>query len=1186
MSQQKDLTRWNRAGKNRFRYIDGNAVEYLEMLRQQLAERFADRDTGRCDWLTPPEKIPANEIKAQDESLIEQQERLSRKQKRILEMYHQDRRDWSWEISRTFARACHILTEYADAYANEGFLGTATQWDHVRRLVEMLDYHPAPPASASTHLAIIAKENKTGIVGKGFQLKNSPAGGSAKVVFETLADLFIDPALNELRPRGWDKSDEPALPQDGVQSEIEEQQYSVLANGSAINLQGVGKARADQLNTLPGYSESNYFRIKDFLGLNTENFSVDIGVNWIREFRAKATVISNFELTSGWSSISAWLLPDIASEKVDSLAEVTGVSLDEVKDLQLRIALISSYLDHGTYKHTKLKDLLAPVNTHESDVVSTLWCVKQKAKVAPGQVAMIFHKSENKAEAVTIASVNETNTNTHLQPSPVQYSWGTWPKGDVSLKVSSRWQRKCWLNGDNVIRTVEPHGLSAGAYISWKKKNSQWTFVEVIEVDEKSLRLNQIENLPESKALIYEAIPLEESKIPADMEEYGAVTEESLAELVDYTLKVASKTSELFTLNEPNDDKDKGNVPPLMPPGKLGFGSFLFPSPMLPMDLVMAAVDLLLSMGIMVIPGTGTRIFKFLDDPESAAEKIVDTVNKAIGDVGGGWLVDPDDVKDIITPSGTESVLYKEISSKLEKQLKRINSPLLGIRKDAPVKAVVASVQSQYVFNGSRDKIENGDWVVGQFSDGLRALKISAINGVFESDKSEGFSLSFKNLLGNEAELQKLYADFRGELIAEDARINNDPIDSDEIELESVPDSLKVGRAVLIAGDNKVPVAAKIKSIDGNTIKMDAAVTGFTKGGIVIHGNVVAAGHGISKPEKILGSGSAVKSNQEFVLEVEAVSFTPDPAKSSGVAAAIEVDVAGQTWQQVSTLKDSSHSDHHYAIRMTEQGYVKILFGDGENGRRLPTGKNNIRVRFRVGSGLTGNVPKHRLEKPVSAHSLIEAVQQPVAATGGGNMEDITSLRENAPPNLLALERAVSLSDFSHLAAAQSSVWQAKAYRKILHGGRMESVQVIIVPAGGVVSPATDDAVRSFLQKHALPGILIGMENYIPDRFHLSITVRIKINEFIAEEVEMAVVSALTEHFMLRNRRLGKNLYLSEVYKIVEGVKGVENSICILNENKNLKLIKAANESTVLFLDTNASTEPSTLNVDVEEYLP
>ena len=166
------------------------------------------------------------------------------------------------------------------------------------------------------------------------------------------------------------------------------------------------------------------------------------------------------------------------------------------------------------------------------------------------------------------------------------------------------------------------------------------------------------------------------------------------------------------------------------------------------------------------------------------------------------------------------------------------------------------------------------------------------------------------------------------------------------------------------------------------------------------------------------------------------MSFTADATKSSGVAAAIEVELAGRDWEQVSTLKDSAPDDHHYTIRMTEEGFVKILFGDGEYGRRLASGKNNIRVRYRVGSGLAGNVPVGGLEKPVNPHPLVDAVRQPLPAAGGGDMEDVASLRENAPPTLLALERAASFSDFSHLAAAQSSVWQARTYTRILHAGR------------------------------------------------------------------------------------------------------------------------------------------------------
>lgn len=1187
MSERKDLTRWNRAGLTRFRYVDGKAAEYLEILRQQLAEQFPDPETGQCEWLNPAEKIPANEKEPETETLIQRQERLSRKQERILEMYHQDRRDWVWEITRTFARACHILTEHTNAFANEGYLGTATQWDHVRRLVEMLDYHPAPPASAFTRLVLVAKENKAGIVAKGFQVKNSPPTGGTKVVFETLEDLFIDPALKQLRPKGWDQSDQPAVrpvPPDNngsTQPPAEEQQFSSIANGPVINLQGVGETWALQLNTL---SDNGDFKIKDFLNLDPEDSGTEIGAIRLKEFKAKATVISNFELESGWSDIANWLLPRIASESPESLAEITGNPLDKVEALQLRIELIGAYLDQAVYENAKLKDLLAPAGGSgaggEPVSVPTLWRAKRKPKVVPGQVAMISRKSENRAEAATIGSVDETSGEIDLLPSPVQYSWGTWPKSEAILYVSSRWQRKCWLNGTAVIRTVEPHGLSDGAFISWKQ-NNLWKFAKVIEADKMNLRLDLTGNLPEKDTLLYEGHPLESNTMATSLEAIGLVGggEPDVEDVV-----FGEEPEPIFTMKDPvpNDS----SAPPFMPPGSLSFGSFLFPTPMLPMDLIKAAVDMMLNLGVMVIPSTGEVVFKSL--PELGGPPTVDD----LFDVLAGKVDWRDDLTTVAlqkealaemlqTPVGSPIVLFQEILDNLEEK-----GPLIAVKKDPPIKAVVASIQPRYVVNGGPGKIEIDDWVVGRFTDGLRALKIRAINEFTDDDKTETFSLSFKNLVGNEGELQKVYADFRGELTPEGAAVNETPVDPEEIELEDVPESLKVGQDVLLTAEGKEPVAAKIESIDGNSITTNPPAIGFTKGNLVILGNVLLAGHGEGKPAKILGSGDAAKSNQEFTLEVEEVSFTPDATKSSGVAAAIEVEVAGRVWEQVSTLKNSAPGDHHYAIRMTEEGYVKILFGDGEYGRRLPSGKNNIRVRYRVGSGLTGNVPAGSLEKPVNPHPLIEEVHQPLQAAGGGDMEDVASLRENAPSTLLTLERAVSLSDFSHLAASQSSVWQAKAYRQILHGGRTESVKVVIVPAGGVTSEDTENDVENFLQKHALPGVQVTVDPCVKERFSLSITVRVKTDEFIAEEVEKAVASALVDHFTLKNRKLGEHIYLSEIYKIVEGVQGVENSICVLNDDNTLQLIRAGDESTVVYLDTGADENPSTLTVTHEEYRP
>lgn len=189
MSTPRDYTRWNRAGLSRVRYVDGNAAVFLEHLRARLHEAFPE-------WaaVQPSEPLPADE----------------NERKAALEVnYQADPHDMLWQLTRAFARACHILGETLDAYANEAWLGTATQWEHVRRLTATLDYAPHPPASAYTPVALMIKTGLSGRVQAGLQMRHTPAEGGPPLVFETLADLEVDAALNVLRVRDHDRNPEP-----------------------------------------------------------------------------------------------------------------------------------------------------------------------------------------------------------------------------------------------------------------------------------------------------------------------------------------------------------------------------------------------------------------------------------------------------------------------------------------------------------------------------------------------------------------------------------------------------------------------------------------------------------------------------------------------------------------------------------------------------------------------------------------------------------------------------------------------------------------------------------------------------------------------------------------------------------------------------------------------------------------
>ena len=193
-----DLTRWNRAGLKRFRYVDGNAVTYLDRLRTRLAQAYTPEGEHLPIWtdLVTRHPVKDNETPAEREA-------------RLIAQYEDARRDHAWEILRSFARSTHVLTEHLDAYANETFIGTATQWDSVRKLIQLLDARPAPPASARTDLAFDAKAG--GELARGFAVKNVPDDGGPPAIFETVAPVAVDPALNLLRPTDWNRSQQDVI---------------------------------------------------------------------------------------------------------------------------------------------------------------------------------------------------------------------------------------------------------------------------------------------------------------------------------------------------------------------------------------------------------------------------------------------------------------------------------------------------------------------------------------------------------------------------------------------------------------------------------------------------------------------------------------------------------------------------------------------------------------------------------------------------------------------------------------------------------------------------------------------------------------------------------------------------------------------------------------------------------------
>uniref|UniRef100_UPI00286AC70E hypothetical protein n=1 Tax=Tabrizicola sp. TaxID=2005166 RepID=UPI00286AC70E len=168
-AMRRDLTRWNRTGLSRFQYVDGDAAVWLEELRLALlglylrGEPVAERlpEAWRDVFLNPVEDWPDAARQAALAARVSWsrlmparppnvETRGQRGQRLIAQYAAPPAGDHAWEIARAFARAAHVHLGHLEAFAGEGYLRTATQWDNLRRLAAMVNYQPGPPASAST----------------------------------------------------------------------------------------------------------------------------------------------------------------------------------------------------------------------------------------------------------------------------------------------------------------------------------------------------------------------------------------------------------------------------------------------------------------------------------------------------------------------------------------------------------------------------------------------------------------------------------------------------------------------------------------------------------------------------------------------------------------------------------------------------------------------------------------------------------------------------------------------------------------------------------------------------------------------------------------------------------------------------------------------------------------------------
>ena len=137
---------------------------------------------------------------------------------------------------------------------------------------------------------------------------------------------------------------------------------------------------------------------------------------------------------------------------------------------------------------------------------------------------------------------------------------------------------------------------------------------------------------------------------------------------------------------------------------------------------------------------------------------------------------------------------------------------------------------------------------------------------------------------------------------------------------------------------------------------------------------------------EVLGSGDGTQTHQRFQLKKPPLTYLSAPT-DTGWQSTLRVRVNGILWQEVPSLHSLDGRSQSYIVRHSSNGSTSLIFGDGQQGARLPTGIENVTASYRSGLGQSGNVPAQSLVMLQTRPLGVVAVTNPLAASGGTDPE-------------------------------------------------------------------------------------------------------------------------------------------------------------------------------------------------------
>jgi predicted phage baseplate assembly protein len=199
----------------------------------------------------------------------------------------------------------------------------------------------------------------------------------------------------------------------------------------------------------------------------------------------------------------------------------------------------------------------------------------------------------------------------------------------------------------------------------------------------------------------------------------------------------------------------------------------------------------------------------------------------------------------------------------------------------------------------------------------------------------------------------------------------------------------------------------------------------------------------------------------------------------------------------------------------------------------------NVNSTYRRGIGKAGNVKAEQVSLVQTKPLGVKSVINPLRASGGADKEDRDQARENAPLAVMALDRLVSLQDYTDFTRTFAGI--AKARARQLSDRRRQFIHLTIAGVDDAPIDPTSDLQRNLLGAlRKLGDLSIGIKIDSRELIILVLSANIRLQpDYLWDPVALEVRTTIFDKFGFRKRALGQPALLCEIIAAIQAVEGV-----------------------------------------------